>query len=137
VGLDDGKASIAVLSGDRNKRHEAMKSYSWIVFTNCTPGSEQAFEAWYDDIHIPDLLRIPGIVSATRGRATPQQTLMVGGAVQYAPSVSADYRYLAVYKLRTDDPSAVLREVVRRSGTPEMELSDAMTDAHTILFEDL
>lgn len=114
-----------------------MKSYSWIVFTNCASGSDAQFESWYNDIHIPDLLRIPGIVSATRARVTPEQTVMVDGQVQFSRSVKPDFKFLAVYKFLTDDPEAVLNEVVRRAGTDEMVLSEAMTDAHTILFEDL
>ncbi len=112
-----------------------MKSYSWIVFTNCVPGTEKAFESWYDDIHIPDLLRIPGIMSATRSRVTPEQTIMVDGHVEFSRTTKPDYRYLAIYKFRTDDPEAVLREVARRAGTSEMELTEALADARTILFE--
>lgn len=113
-----------------------MKSYSWIVLTNCTPGDEDAFESWYDDIHIPDLLRVPGIVSAKRSRITPEQTIMVGEQVQFTRSIAPAFRFLAIYTFHTDDPEAVLQEVVRRSGTSDMMLSPTLADAHTLLFQD-
>lgn len=38
-----------------------------VVATRCTePGKEAEFCRWYDEVHIPQVLEIPGILSATR-----------------------------------------------------------------------
>lgn len=114
-----------------------IRNFNWIVLTNCTAGDDAEFNAWYDEIHVPDLLRIPGIVAVRRGRLTPEQTVMVDGKVQFTRAAELPFKYLAIYSLQTDDPQAVLEEVARRAGTPEMMLSETFAEAHTTLFEDI
>ena len=38
----------------------------WLVGTKCPPGKEKEFNEWYDKIHVPNVLKTPGIVGATR-----------------------------------------------------------------------
>jgi hypothetical protein len=38
-----------------------------IIKTDVTPEMEQDFNRWYDEEHIPGLLKVPGIKSARRG----------------------------------------------------------------------
>jgi hypothetical protein len=115
-----------------------MARYSWLVFTNCTPGEEAEYNRWYDEIHRPDLLRVPGIVSATRSELSPFQTTFVEGKIELCgiEANGAKYRFLAVYALDTDDPNSVLNEVRTRAYTPRMEISPHMTEAYTVLFQD-
>lgn len=114
-----------------------MKSYSWVILTNCAEGTNQVFEDWYDNVHIPDLLRVPGIASASRGRATPVQAIMSGsGEFALSENRRPDFEYVAIYKLETDDPESVLKEVMRRSFTPEMEIIEELTGVQATLFED-
>ena len=38
-----------------------------IVGTTCTePGKDAEFNRWYNDVHIPEVLKVPGMISATR-----------------------------------------------------------------------
>ena len=37
-----------------------------IVFSNPAEGKDDEFNDWYDNVHIPDLLAIPGMLSAQR-----------------------------------------------------------------------
>jgi hypothetical protein len=48
---------------------------------------ERAFNRWYNDVHVPDVLKFPGVVSARRYRA------LLG---------EDRYRYMAVYELRDE-----------------------------------
>lgn len=114
-----------------------MKSYSWIVLTNCAEGQETAYEAWYNDIHIPDLLRVPGVTGVSMGRVANCQTGMHEGLIAMTRKADPSYAYLAVYKFQTTDPEAVLAEVVKRSNTPEMLITPDLVEAYTILFEDV
>jgi len=115
-----------------------MKRYSWVVLTNCTPGCEAAYDHWYDTIHLDDLLRVPGIVAARRGRKTDAQTeLAEDGALRVTVGVAPAFQFMAIYTIETDDPEAVLRDVVRRANTPDMMISEHMTTVQTILYEDI
>jgi hypothetical protein len=38
----------------------------WLVRIECEPGKEEEFLGWYDQIHIPEVLRVDGIRAATR-----------------------------------------------------------------------
>ena len=115
-----------------------MRRYTWVVLTNCTPGDDAAFNAWYDTIHIADLLRIPGIVSATRAETVDTQLSMADGQVLMtdAVGIGAKYRYLACYHIETDDVRGVLAEVARRAGTAEMPLAPEFAEAYTMMFAD-
>jgi hypothetical protein len=68
-----------------------MEQWLLLVEVNCKDESRQAeFDAWYDTIHIPDILGgSPGFKSATRY------------VIKYpAPNKG---KYLAVYEIETDD----------------------------------
>ncbi|MFC1924556.1 hypothetical protein ACFLXA_04260 [Chloroflexota bacterium] len=38
----------------------------WLVGTKCAPRKEKEFNDWYNKIHVPNVLKTPGIVGATR-----------------------------------------------------------------------
>lgn len=87
-----------------------MPRYVFVVLSNPNDGSEQAFNDFYSDRHIPDVLRVPGIRSARRYRLADAQRMK-------APS---PFGYLALYEIETDDLQAVADEIARRSGTEAM-----------------
>ena len=44
-----------------------MAKWLLVVYTDCIdPSREKEFNEWYDETHLPDALKIPGFVSATR-----------------------------------------------------------------------
>ena len=91
------------------------------------------------DVHLGDLLRIPGVTAARRSKLCPVQMTLAGEELQIADAetIGAKYKYLAVYELEADDPTALLEEIRRRSRTPDMPISEHMTEAYTILYENL
>jgi len=63
-----------------------------------TPGAESEYNAWYDDVHIPQILAaVPAIVRAQRFRLLSSH----GGAEERAP-------YLAIYEIESGDPQGAL-----------------------------
>jgi len=115
-----------------------MRKFTWIVQTNAFPGQEDAFNAWYDDVHLDDLLRIPGVTAARRSQLVEQVQMTTdetGLKLTDAKGIDAKYKYLAIYELEADDPAALLEEIKSRSNTPEMVISPAMSEAYTILYE--
>jgi hypothetical protein len=64
-----------------------------IVFSRFPEGvSEDDFNEWYD-AHLPEILSIPGFVSAQRYRLEP---VVVDG------DVTVSYRYMALYEIEGD-----------------------------------
>jgi hypothetical protein len=88
----------------------------FLVFTNAVAGRDDEYNAWYDEVHLADVCRVPGVVDAQRYELVP-----TGGDSAPPPK----HRYLAVYELDRDG-SEVLAELVARAGGPEMRLSEAL-----------
>jgi hypothetical protein len=93
-----------------------------LVFTNAAAGREDEFHQWYDETHIPDVLAVPGVVSAQRYAVAPVETPEVEGAP--APEPPA-HGYLVAYALDRDG-NEVMEEFVARIGSGQMQLSDVM-----------
>jgi ketosteroid isomerase-like protein len=75
-----------------------------------SPEREGELNEWYDRVHIPQLLAVPGFVSARRFRR-------VG---------DSGPEYLTVYEIEADDVETPLRELRRRSAAGETTRSDAL-----------
>jgi hypothetical protein len=90
-----------------------MAQYCYVVITDALPGREEEFNAWYDQRHLADVLRVPGFVAARRFKLAQPQSGLPG-------------RYLSLYEIETDDPQAALAELTRRAGTAQMVMSEAL-----------
>ena len=84
-----------------------------LVMTKPRDGADDEFNDWYDRIHLPEVLAVPGFVSARRFRAMPS----VRGTLP-------DQRYLAIYEIEADDLDAAQRRVVAAAAT--MDISDML-----------
>lgn len=89
-------------------------TYKLVVLTNAVPDQDSEFNAWYDNIHLKDILKLPGLVAATRFRMV---TSMTG---------DSHYRYCAIYDLESDDPERAISEMQAIAGTADMPISAAM-----------
>jgi hypothetical protein len=98
-----------------------------LVFTNPNPGRDDEYNDWYDQVHLKDLLDVPGIVEARRYR------LRSAGS-----PAEPSQRYLAVYEIE-GDIEPVLTEMSARAGTERMVISDALDASSTLMgaFEEL
>ncbi len=91
-----------------------MKKFKLLVLTNPKDGRDQEFNDWYTNQHLADVVTVPGFVSAQRFKlADPLGS-------------THNHRYLAIYEIESDDPKGVMDELLRRSGTPAMILSEAL-----------
>src|SRR3546814_4465726 len=88
-----------------------MTKQLFMIITEAPSSEEEAaFETWYVDRHMPDVLAVPGFTAAQRFRLAP------GPDEDNAPA-----RFLTIYEMETDDRAAVMAEVRRRAGTPRSE----------------
>lgn len=119
------------------ERYPSIRMPRRVVMTNCVPGTEARFEERYAKVHIPDLLRVPGIVGARRGRVCDVQSIMVNGTLELQKSAGQNDRFFAIYEIETDDPEAVPAEVIRRANTPKMMMTGDLLEAYTALYQDV
>ncbi len=91
-----------------------MPRFMLVVFTDPIAGKEAEYDAWYNDVHLADVVAIPGVVSAQRFRSR----MPIVGVL---PN-----RNLAIYEIDSDDPEKVVEAIYARAGTPEMIISEAI-----------
>ena len=94
-----------------------MAQFLLVVTSSALDGRDQAFNDWYDNVHLQDMLDLPGVTSGRRYDALPQSP---------APTPA---KHLAIFELEAEDPLAVLGELGRRmeageiSGTTDIDPS--------------
>jgi hypothetical protein len=73
--------------------------YLFIASMDVDPDKEALFNDVYDTEHIPLILKVPGVLSATRTRMEPL-TMMIGGEKK---TIVAEHepRYSAIYELES------------------------------------
>jgi hypothetical protein len=83
--------------------------YTLIVYTNPAEGREDDYNAWYDDVHLPEFSALPGVISGRRFKVVGDDKA----------------NYAAIYELSAhpDEVMAAMNEGVK-NGTVHM--SDAV-----------
>jgi len=61
-----------------------MAKYVFVVMTNAVAGQEAEFNRWYDEEHLADVLKLPGMVSAQRFQVKRALHSVVAGKVDAA-----------------------------------------------------
>ncbi len=92
-----------------------MQRYKFLVLTKPADGQEKEYNDWYQNIHLKDIVSIPGFKSAQRFRL--RQTVMPGATLPV---------YLAIYDLETDDIDGALKEMMTRSESGQMVVSTSL-----------
>ena len=90
-----------------------------LVYSKPLPGKDDEFNDWYDNTHIPDVLSIPGIVSAQRYDL--RQLAREQGT-------EPEYRYLTIYEVE-GDPDEAMAKLGAAAASGQMMLSDAFDPA--------
>lgn len=83
-----------------------------IVLTNPVEGREDEYNEWYSDIHVREVVDIPGFISAQRFALSDSQMGPAGA-----------HRYLAIYEVE-GDPGAALSAL--KAARPELRMSEAL-----------
>jgi hypothetical protein len=98
-----------------------MARHLLVVFTNAVEGQEDKYNTWYDETHVPDLLAIPGVVSARRLQLAP---------VQMEGLPAPQHKYLALYEI-DGDPAAAMAALSQGVASGDIVISDALDMAGT------
>ena len=87
-----------------------------VVFSNALAGREDEFNAWYSDVHIPEVLKAaPQIKSAKRFSLN---TIAVAEGVK-------GWQYLTVYEIDAQDVQGVLESMGAAMANGEFNMSDS------------
>lgn len=87
--------------------------YTFVVLTNAVEGREDEYNKWYDEVHLDDVLAVPGFISAQR-------------LSRVDPKGENPYAHLALYEVESDDIDATMQRLADVAGTDAMFLSEAM-----------
>jgi hypothetical protein len=80
-------------------------------------GHEDEYNRWYTETHIPEMLAVPGFVSARRYRVHENGTL---------PADPSRHTYLAIYEIDADDLDGPVKEMRERSAAGATRRSDTL-----------
>lgn len=90
-----------------------------VVFSNPVPGKDDEFNDWYDNVHIPELLRVPGMLSATRYALQEAAIYHVeGGAMP-------EHKYMCVYEME-GDVDEIMGKIRKSVAQGQIHMSDSL-----------
>lgn len=89
-----------------------------VVFAKAVPGQVEALAKWYDEVHMNDLLAVPGLITAERHNVM----------VVKQPAGTPQWDFMLVYELAGDNPMVVLGEM----GKAQVAISDLLESSSTL-----
>ncbi len=89
-----------------------MAQHVLMVMSNPVEGREDEYNDWYDNVHLGEVLQVPGFVAARRYVAGPSAR----GA--------STHRYLSIYEIEADSLDEALAALT--AGVRSMRMSDAI-----------
>jgi hypothetical protein len=103
-----------------------MSHYKMVVMSRPTAGREDEYNEWYQNVHLGELVALPGIKSARRFKHS--RNLVEGEA----------YPYMSIYEIETDDIDAVLDSLRGTAEKGLLTMTDAidLTDTSALVYEE-
>lgn len=98
-----------------------MSPNLFVVLTNPIEGTDDAFNAWYDTQHLPEVLDVPGVVAAQRYDIAELKVPDDEDLPAQLPPPT--HRYMVIYELG-DDPEVVMGEFLKRVVTGSLSLGE-------------
>lgn len=98
-----------------------MTKHVLLVFTDPVEGREDEYNAWYNDVHLGEVLEADGFVRAQRFKVA-----------DLMPGVT-DHDYVAIYELETEDPGSAMAALRGRMGSFTMTDAANLKDAQMTL----
>jgi hypothetical protein len=95
-----------------------MTIFRYLALSDAVPGRESDFHIWYENVHIPQILDVPGFVSAQRFEA-----------VEVGDGPIRRRRYMTLYEIEAADAGAAIAALRARRGTNGLTPSDALDTA--------
>ncbi|MGZ4694587.1 MAG: hypothetical protein ACXWA3_13265 [Acidimicrobiales bacterium] len=90
-----------------------------LVFSNPAEGRDADFDEWYNQVHLPEILATPGMVSAQRYDLYEAEIYRAQGATPPA------HRYLTIYEME-GDVDAIMLKIREGVGSGAIVMSDCL-----------
>lgn len=119
-GLSDVRSNVYVQRSGTHLGHPLLTEDRPISLVMCdcvVPEQEDAFNAWYDHSHVPNLTRVPGYASGARFQLYEHPALQGRDPATWGP------KYLALYELDSLDAIAGMADPGRMSAPARAELA--------------
>jgi hypothetical protein len=108
----------------RQREETLMPKGKMLVYTDSiSPERDAEFNAWYDSEHVPDVLKIDGIVGCTRFK------------VAESPAADTPGKYLAIYEVEADDFNDILDALVTAFTDGSLPTSDCLVPGPIIFLQ--
>ena len=94
-----------------------MARFQYVILSRGVEGRDAEYKRWYDEQHLADVKRIPGVIDGRRMDIELQLVYDLD-----APQWTS----MTVYEIEATDPQAFLSQVRALAGTVAMPMTDAL-----------
>ena len=94
-----------------------MARFNYTVLSRSQPGQEEEYVRWYTEQHLPDVVRMPGVVSARLMRMDFQRVY---------DFEAPQWTLMTWYELEGDDPEQIIDALKAASGSARMPGTDTL-----------
>jgi hypothetical protein len=95
----------------------------FVVLSNPIEGADDTFNKWYDEVHVPEVLAIPGVVAAQRYGLSELKIPDDEDLPAQLPP--ATHRYLVIYEL-DEEPDVVMANFLEGVMTGKLSLGETL-----------
>lgn len=99
-----------------------MNKYILVAQSACKPGMEAEYDDWYENVHRPDMLRIPGVKSCRRYDFEMAMFGPEGGPC------------LAIYEVEAEDIASVVAAMNKAGAEGAMRQTNALDGPASVLW---
>lgn len=100
-----------------------MTGNRFVVLSNPVSGEDDTFNTWYDEVHVPEVLDVPGVVAAQRYDLAELDVPDDEDLPAQLPPPT--HRYLVIYELDRA-PQDVMGEFLNRVMTGRLTLGETL-----------
>jgi hypothetical protein len=104
--------------------HDELKTFAFLVFTNPVDAQEYEYNHWYDTVHLPDVLHIPGFISGQRFKL----------AQNASPDTDIPH-YLVRFEFKSYDLDATIADIKARVKSGKTRMSSTMAPNNMVYFD--
>lgn len=90
-----------------------------IVYSDPLPGRDDEFNEWYDNVHVPQLLAVPGMLSAQR------YTLLDSEMYRAPGGRPPEHRYAIIYEME-GDVGAIMQKIQEGVAAGQIVMHDSL-----------
>ena len=94
-----------------------------VVYTRCEPGRDDEFNKWYDEIHVGEVLALPGMTACQRFKLSDSQMMP-----------DHKFRYMAIYEFDCS-PAEALKAMGEGAGG--FNMSEDLEAPYMAIYEPL